>query len=262
MAFTLSQSGMVIHWLRRRNQRGWQGRLLANGLGAGATGIVMLVIMIAKFDRGAWVVVILIPLLVVGFLAIRSYYRQPRKVQLDVEAAITPATADIVYVPIFSHHEVSTAPATPASGEEFSASRRTSWPQVLAMELGYAARIAPDIRIIKVVNDPQEANHFTTSWTAYLQASTLPFRNRIHLEALISPYRTIVLPLTHFLLWREQHDFAGKRVAVLLPHEVNRAWWEWPLKRWVALRVRQRLRRMQGPLLVIDLPYTEGAQPA
>ena len=74
-AFTLSQSGMVVHWLRRRQQAGWQRRLVANGVGAVATGIVSLVIAVTKFDRGAWVVVVLIPLMVLGFLGIHAYYQ-------------------------------------------------------------------------------------------------------------------------------------------------------------------------------------------
>ena len=73
MSFTLSQSGMVRHWWRlRREKKGWQRSLLINGLGALTTLLVALVIASTKFLSGAWIVVILIPLLVVMFLGIQA----------------------------------------------------------------------------------------------------------------------------------------------------------------------------------------------
>jgi amino acid transporter len=251
-AFTLSQSGMVVHWLRRQHEAGWRGKLIANGVGALATGVVTGIIAVTKFDRGAWVVVLLIPVLVLGFLSISAYYQQPRLLHIP---AAPPVSADVVFVPIFSHQE--TRALDRAARRTLPGSART-WPRVLQQELGYAARIAPDIRIVRVVKDHAEA--FCTLWDAYLQSTVPALRAHVQTEALISPYRTTVLPLANFLTWQQREMFPGKRVAVLLPRELKPAWWEWPLQRRIADEVRMALVYQGSPLQVIDLPYTLGVQ--
>lgn len=264
-AFTLSQSGMVIHWLRRRQEAGWQGRLFANALGAVATGVVTAVIAFAKFDRGAWVVVILVPFMVFGFLRIRAYYRRPRLLQIR---DIVPPTADVAYVPILSHQSIHLLKSIQANNRQASTRQapqagtpdglQSGWTAVLAEELALAARIAPLLCLVHVVEDRAEADGFCTAWGAYLQAEgpTVPHGTRV--EALISPYRTVVLPLANFLEWQQQHEFAGKKVAVVLPREEHPAWWEWPLQRGAAMRLRQHLQQQHSTLQLIDLPYTLG----
>jgi hypothetical protein len=74
-AFTLSQSGMVMYWRRRRGQR-WRARLAVNALGATATGVVTLIVVYTKFAEGAWLVTVAIPLLVLTMLGIRRHYRR------------------------------------------------------------------------------------------------------------------------------------------------------------------------------------------
>ncbi|MGO8948437.1 MAG: APC family permease [Ktedonobacterales bacterium] len=265
-AFTLSQSGMVVHWLHRRQEAGWQGRIVANGAGAIATGIVTLVIAFTKFDRGAWVVVILIPLMVLGFLAIHAYYHRPKHLQLTYTAL---PKADVAFVPILSHQPVppSSPRQQPANGRPAvvpSSLRETpsawnwEWPGVLSEELAYAARIAPELCIVRVVEDRREANDFCAAWNAYKQSQSATLPPTIRVEALLSPYRTIVLPLANFLEWQQQHEFAGKRVAVVLPCEEHPAWWEWPLQRGAATHLRQQLQRRHSTIQIIDLPYTLG----
>src|SRR5262249_11133824 len=75
LAFTLSQSGMVLHWWRERG-RNWQVKLLANGIGALATGVTALVVGITKFFDGAWITVLLIPAIMLVFLRIRRHYQR------------------------------------------------------------------------------------------------------------------------------------------------------------------------------------------
>jgi amino acid transporter len=255
-AFTLSQSGMVVHWQRRRTEAGWRGRLVANGIGALATGLVTIIIAVTKFDRGAWVVVLLIPALVLGFLAISAYYHRPRFLRVPDGL---PVTADVVFLPIFSHQDVPALDratrANRATRQAHPASERT-WPRVLHQELAYATHIAPDIRIVRVVKDRSEADAYSAAWDAYLHANDPALQGRVRIEALISPYRTVVLPLANFLEWRQREEFADKRVAVLLPRELKPAWWEWPLQRRIAARVHDELARRDGALILVDLPYT------
>src|SRR5215467_9830746 len=77
MSFTLSQGGMVLHWWRlRREHKGWLRSMILNGLGAFTTLLVVLIIAISKFLEGAWIVIILIPVLVLGFVAIHRHYQR------------------------------------------------------------------------------------------------------------------------------------------------------------------------------------------
>ncbi len=315
-AFTLSQTGMVVHWLRRRNEQGWQARIIANGIGAAATAVVTLVIAITKFDRGAWVVLVIVPTLVIAFEGTRHYYSRQRNVQFD---RVDPsAHADVAIVPIFSHQplpiehlekmdiqraqresqqrqsrgpqdrqspEASAPNATTedarkdvAEGEGVSDehnqpipfSRHVNyhlqkWPVVVAQELDLAMRIAPEVVLLHVTMDEREGKLIRQQWDHYLatqDGATERARQlgRIKIEVLISPYRTIVRPVARFIRWQAQTTYQGKRVAVLLPRQQHPAWWEWPLQRRVARRVRQRLQG-DPTLTIIDIPYTLGNAP-
>ena len=250
-AFTLSQTGMVIHWLRRKDEAGWRTRLIINAVGATATGIVTVVIALAKFDRGAWVVIVLVPLLVTFFLGVRSYYQLPRRILIDKAPKIV---ADIVVVPIFSHQDIRDPQTV---GPTAAHPHRTAWPRVLEQELTYAASVAPKIVIVRVVNDQSEADSYCEAWTAYMDGGDPAMKARMRVEALISPYRTIVLPLSNFIRWQQKEEWSGKKIAIILPSESQPAWWEWPLQRRIATRVRQRLIHFHDKnVTLIDLPYT------
>jgi amino acid transporter len=259
VAFTLSQSGMVIHWLRRQTEAGWQRRLVANGVGALATALVTLVIAITKFDRGAWVVVVLIPLAVLGCVGIRRYYSRPRLLQVPERVT---RLADVIIVPIFSHQELrasrAPAPAVPPHEPPPVGAPLHPWQQEVAQELAYAAQLAPTLLVVEVVTDRSEADAFCASWQAFLHTKEeTPLQKRVTVKALISPYRAVVWPMVHFLEWLSQHAYAGKRVTILMPRETRVAWWEWPLRRHIAELVRRHLKR-DTTLTVIDLPYKLG----
>ena len=78
MAFTLSQAGMVVHW-RRHKGNGWMRHAMVNGVGAVATGITLLIVLVAKFVAGAWVTALLIPLLILAMVAVRRHYTRVSK---------------------------------------------------------------------------------------------------------------------------------------------------------------------------------------
>src|SRR5207244_10308713 len=88
ISFTLSQSGMVRHWMRDR-QPGWRHRAIINGTGAVATGVVTVVIAATKFTHGAWIVVLVIPALVATFLAMHRHYEDVAE-QLSLEGLPGP----------------------------------------------------------------------------------------------------------------------------------------------------------------------------
>ena len=101
LAFTLSQSGMVMHWLRRRPMA-WHNIAL-NGLGAVATGITVLVVLVAKFAAGAWVTLALMPLLLATMTAVKRHYR---RVEAEIAsrnpADLSRLSPPIVVIPIQS----------------------------------------------------------------------------------------------------------------------------------------------------------------
>jgi amino acid transporter len=97
-AFTISQAGMVRHWLRKE-QPGWRWRAFVNGTGAVATGVVAILVVESKFREGAWAVMVAIPLLVLGFYGIRKHYRKvARRLRAGIAAVIAapPATNHVV----------------------------------------------------------------------------------------------------------------------------------------------------------------------
>ncbi|MFM7549333.1 MAG: amino acid permease, partial [Cyanobacteriota bacterium] len=92
LSFTLSQTGMVVHWWKGRG-RGWLSKALINGLGALITAVVTVVLLLSKFTHGAWLVVLTIPILVAIFLRIRTHYNHvARRLRLarDVRLKLPP----------------------------------------------------------------------------------------------------------------------------------------------------------------------------
>src|SRR5207248_7385111 len=95
VAFTLSQSGMVRHWWKLRDEEpGWRWRAATNGLGAVTTGIVAVEVAISKFALGAWMVLVLVPILIGMMWAIRQHYRRLE----SARRAETPLLAEEVAV--------------------------------------------------------------------------------------------------------------------------------------------------------------------
>jgi hypothetical protein len=297
-AFTLSQSGMVLHWLRlRRSEGGWLRRLVVNALGAAATAVVTGVIAFTKFDRGAWVIVLLIPLLVLGFLAIHRYYARPRILQ---PLTSPPPAADVAIVPLLSHEDLPDEeqlrraalqrrgvdpseedeslerepPPADARERQGELARHLAWLEVVERELALALSVAPNVELIRVVHDAAEAETFRAAWdhvlatqapvaTVATVATRLPGPTpgrTVRVEALISPYRTTARPLANFIRWRAETDLADKRIVVLLPRERRAAWWEWPLRLRVAHRLTRRLRGAASNVSTLDVPYTLGVR--
>jgi hypothetical protein len=255
---------MVVHWLRRRaTERTWQWRLAINAAGALATGVVTGVIAVAKFDRGAWVIVVLVPLLVLTFLGIRRYYERPRVLLLPDAPTIT---ADVALLPVLtrldlpdqrsalpsSHTQSSRALARQRRAETHAEDRR----RALRQELAFAAKVAPKILAVQVVEKRTEAEAVHKTVEHLLPSAAEARSVSIQHAELISPYRTIVLPLTNFIRWQARTAPKGTRVAVLLPRETYPAWWSWPLRRRAADRVRKELERERAEVAIVDVPYT------
>jgi amino acid transporter len=222
VAFTLSQSGMVRRWWHRR-EAGWRRGLLINGLGAATTGVIVLIVAASKFLAGAWLVMIMIPLLVALMWAIHVHYRRleraiaPRSTLLAARTARPP----LVIVPV----------------------ARLDQPSIEA--LTFARSIAPDALAVHITNDAASASTLRDQW-ATLGAGA-------ELVIVESPYRALIGPLLRYLDALQRQD-PDRRLLVVLSEVVPRHWWDNFLHNQTALRLKLRLF-FRPNTIVADVPY-------
>ena len=228
MAFTLSQAGMVMHWKRKGKAR---VRMFVNGLGAVATGITTLVVLVAKFVEGAWVTVLLILIMILIMRAVhRHYARVHRETELDRPIKAAEVTEPIVIVPI------------------------DRWSRITEKAVSFALSMSHDIRCIHVqVADEPDA--ICKVWESDIAA---PLRNAgkcvPRLDVLHSPFRYILTPMVDYVLRVEQESKFHK-VCVLVPELVVDHWWENLLhnRRADLLKVMLLVRGNQR-IIVINIP--------
>jgi len=225
LAFTLSQAGMVQHW--RKLPGNYTRSLLINGAGAITTGITTLIIAVSKFGDGAWVVVLIIPVLVLMFLAISRHYAA-------VERELAPSTDD---------HD----PLLEEEGEEIAIVPIASINKATLHALAYAKRIKADrIVAVHVTDDAEEAAHWQETWQEYGGSGA----NLVILE---SPYRALIPPLLSYIgvLQRRRPQAI---IMVIVPEYVPRHWWEQLLHSQTALRLKAALL-FRPNTVVISVPY-------
>jgi amino acid transporter len=244
-AFTLSQSGMVLRWRRLRDQAGpgWRRSMVINLVGAITTAIVACIIIVGKFDRGAWVVVILVPLFVLLFRSISRHYA-------SVAERLTAAS--------------------PLSIEELAQAEHIMIVPVAELNrpavrgLTYACSLTSHVIAIHVVTGPEEEAAFRAAWKKWIagvrERLTPPGgqRSRIrscepHLVIIESPYRSLLSPLVTYIdALRDSNPQAS--ISVILPEFVTTHWWERLLHNQTALRLKLRLYTEPG-VVVVNIPY-------
>jgi amino acid transporter len=174
MSFTLSQAGMVVHWWRLRGEhRGWQRSMVINGVGALTTAIVALVISFSKFLEGAWIVLVLIPILVMLFLAIHRHYQ---RVERDRVADIPIHLSDI-------HHRF----IVPIAELD----------RVSIQSLAYARSLSPHVTAVYIAVNEDEINQMQAAWDKWQQQ--VPEEEDIHLLVIESPYRSLIGPILAYI---------------------------------------------------------------
>jgi amino acid transporter len=220
ISFTLSQAGMVRHWLVDHGS-GWQWRLLINGTGAVVTGAVTLVIAATKFWHGAWIVVGLIPLMVWGFRAVRRHY-DAVAVELSLEhLGDEPPVQNTVLVLVGDLH------------------------MGVVKALRYAQSLSPSPKAVFVELDPSFTPKLEERWTK--GGCGVP------LVVLASPYRSMLGPLLDYIdLIRRQSDTSV--VTIVIPEFVPRRWWQHLLHNQTALLVKGALLFRRG-VVVVDVPF-------
>ena len=247
LSFTLSQSGMVMHWLRigRSRERApvpvdadngvtngntnelyeaahWRKSIAVNGVGAFATLIVLIVLITTKFIHGAWIVVVVIPALVFLFRAIHRHYLDVAK-QLTTEGLnkLSPLRNEVV-VPVSGiHRGVVTA-------------------------LRYAKTIAPEHVTALYINVDQET-------TAKLRAKWSEWGEGVELVVISSPYRSLVGPLVRYVERRLKQG-KDKVITVVLPEFIPARWWQHLLHNQTSLLLKGALL-FKPDVIVISVPY-------
>jgi amino acid transporter len=218
MAFTLSQAGMVVRWWRLRGA-GWLGRLAMNALGAICTALVLLVIVVSKFDEGAWTVVIAIPLLVVLLARIRGRYRR-----VYAAMAIDPARVRPVRV----------TPRQPAIGNT-SVVWIASFSQPSLEALHYAATVSDRVVGVWVLAEEDDPQLIHQRWAALVGDAP-----GVSLQILESPYASLVNPFVDFVeaLELQQPDAT---LTIVMPMAIPRYRFDSLLLNQRGINMRQAL---------------------
>jgi amino acid transporter len=207
-SFTLSQAGMVVHHLRQREPR-WRTGLAINLLGAVATAVVLVVVLVSKFTSGAWVPTILIPALAAMFVVIKRHYD---KVGVSLELRPEDRTETV-------HHTVIVLVARPTRAS------------VHAVRYAQAMR-ADHLFALTVIHDPSERTDVERAWQhAHLG---------MPLEIIDDPYRDFAAAVEAFL---DQTDaqWHDDTITVVIPEFVVSRWWEHLLHNQSALALKARL---------------------
>jgi amino acid transporter len=223
VSFTLSQTGMVVHW-RRLREPGWRSSAAINGLGAIVTGIVLAIVAITKTAEGAWIIIVMIPVLVGIFEITRRHYDY-------VAAELTlrgwqpeAAGRHVVIVPI--------------GGLQ----------RAVVKALRYARTLSPDVRAVFVELDPTATEALRRQWGEWGQG--------VELVVLESPFRSLLEPLLDYIEGL-QEVYPGAYVTVILPEFVPRRLWQHLLHNQHALLIKGALL-FKPNVVVTSVPYHLG----
>jgi amino acid transporter len=197
LAFTLSQAGMVGHW--RRVEPGAWHAILVNGIGALATGITVVVILVAKFAAGAWVVVLLLPTALVFMGRVRRHYElTDEEVALKGGVALSAENMapPIVLVPV------------------------DRWNAATEKALQFALTLSPDVQAVHVTCETDEGR---PPWDAAKPAEGIRVPKLVTLP---SPFRLVVHPIVDYVLKVEKEN-PGRTIAVVIASMVERHWYHY-----------------------------------
>ncbi len=228
LAFTLSQLGMVKHWLRRK-ERGWQAKSFVNLIGAIVTAIALIIIGVSKFLDGAWISVVIIPFIILLLFQIRSHYRKVGK-QLSLHGlppSLKPLPSPRIVLPVSGVH------------------------QGIVEAMNFAQSLSSNITAVFIELDPGTAEEIKKEWQEWWPD--------VPLDIVASPYRSIVFPLLEYLDKTDIDHNDGQQAVLLLPEFIPARWWQsflhnqsaWLIR--LALLYRKRKKGYQR--VVIEIPF-------
>lgn len=228
-AFTLSQAGMVIHWIRLK-EPGWRIKAFINGLGATVTGFALIVIGISKFLEGAWISVLVIPAFIGVFLKIRAHYRSVSE-QLTLRGlppSLRPFPKPRVVMPVSGVH------------------------RGMVDAVNFARSISDNITAVFIDIDPgPDDEALRKHWNEWFPD--------VDLVVVPSHFRSIVEPLLSFLESTDLSHNDGQQAVLVLPELIPASSWHEYLHNQSADGIKKALlfqRRQSGvQRIIIDVPY-------
>jgi amino acid transporter len=221
LSFTISQAGMVKRWLVKKGPH-WEKKLFVNGIGAVTTAIATAIIASTKFTHGAWIVIVLIPLLIMFFRAIRSHYKAVSE-QVALSRGHRPPMPrrNIVVLPIGGVN------------------------RAVIRAVDYARSRSGDIRAVLVDVDPEETARVEIQWAQW--GCGVP------LTVLPSPYRSVLSSLLDYLeqvLQKDQECW----VTVVIPEILPARWWQNILHNQRAFMLKGALL-FKDRVILTDVPF-------
>ncbi|MBF0458363.1 MAG: APC family permease [Nitrospirae bacterium] len=213
LSFTLSQSGMVMHW-RKNKGKGWVKHLIINATGAATTAVVSVVIAGTKFIHGAWMVIIAIPIIMLITKKISRHYKSVSR-----QLSIDNAEPEVEYV----HHSV----IIPISGLQMA----------VLNAIKYAKAISDDVSAVYVCLDPAVTMKLKIQWEKYGMG--------VPLVILESPFRSIVEPLMDYID-DVRNSYQKGVITVVLPEFVPMKWWHHLLHNQTAIFIKGIILFKQG----------------
>jgi len=220
ISFTVSQSGMVRRWLRLR-EKGWWWRVWFSGVGAIVTGVVLLTLAVTKFTEGAWIVVVLIPALVLGFVVVHRHYDEvAAQLSLEGFAPPPPMTNTVLVLAGDIHRGVVKA-------------------------IQYAQTLSPNPKAVFVETDPERTRKLEEKWGKWGMG--------VPLIVLASPYRSLLGPLIEYIDHLQMRD-ENHVVTIVIPEFIPARWWQLGLHNQTALLIKGAMLFRKN-VIVTDVPY-------
>jgi len=245
ISFTLSQSGMVIHWLRERSKegfkatQGWYLKIGLNGFGAMLTFVVMMILIVTKFAEGAWIVLVAIPILMALFALIHKHYTN---------------VADALTLDNVSHDNV--IPTNQPVSDTPTVVLMNSLNRSSLQALEFALRSSIKVHVCAIETNSEATRRLKSQWKEWGLES-------IPLDIVPSPYREIGEPLLDYLHELDHTHRHDEPTVVVLPEFVVEHWWEKLLHNQTSVTIREALYRDQidgnRGRPVISVPYRVGA---
>lgn len=228
-AFLFSQIGMVVHWLKRKNEPNVKIKMFFNGLGAVSTFIALIIIVLAKFIEGAWIVIITAPLLVFLFTRIHRHYKNvSREIDKPLELKVSDINPVIVVIPI------------------------RGWDNLAEKALRFGLQMSNDVTAIHISTNDDESERLKNLWLEKVEKPAKAAEIAVpHLEIIRSPYRRVYQPIINYVN-KVQKEKPNRFVAVVIPELVGAHWYENLLHniRAAGLRLTLFLERDQRTVVV------------
>jgi amino acid transporter len=223
VSFTLSQAGMVIHW-RALKTPGWRSSAIVNGIGAVVTAIVLVIVAVTKAAEGAWIIILMIPVLVTVFEVTRRHYDHVAAELTLRDWEPAPTGRHVAIVPIGAIQ------------------------RAVVKALLYARTLASDVRAVYVEIDPDATETLRKQWPKW--------GRDVNLVVLESPYRSLIEPLLEYIEQLQKADPDGY-VTVILPEFIPRRIWQHLLHNQHALLIKGALL-FKPNVVVTSVPFHLG----